>query len=428
MSKRTKFFGIFLCSLFVINILVLITATQVFPNYGGFSRQILFIKPDNQSSGYFIIIDELTPEAQRHDIDWLLHSRGNLNLSGDLQSLTYTVPSYISNDNITLKISFLEEISGITEDTGYFLPDGYREPYPYDDLETSYIKASYSGSENPMMATVLYPKNDSDSGQNFPTIIKEASGLKTIGNTDYLYYNDKEVDISFSTPDISFNGQLFFLRQNSSSPTLLEYYYLQHAQRLEFETTTYFSSSTPLLNILATYSNSSQISGALKAETGISTAITLYTPFNVEMVQLDGVNTSFSNTSTTVSFSVNGPCSFVISASNETYSSEHDPLRDPTPERIMPQTSEWGFNISLIQNLNHSYILYSQEDLPNLRTKFYDPLKDWNSWYSSSISGVDSITNATDYDSEVRHYYVYKLALKYVIDGGSSYLTRLLSF
>lgn len=407
---------------------MLITATQVFPDYGGFSRQILFIKPDNQSSGYFIIIDELTPEAQRHDIDWLLHSRGNLNLSGDLQSLTYTVPSYISNDNITLKTSFLEEISMITEETGYFLPDHYREPYPYDDLETSYIKASYSGSENPIMATVLYPKNDSDSGQNFPTIIKEASGLKTIGNTDYLYYNDKEVDISFSTPDISFNGQLFFLRQNSSSPTLLEYYYLQHAQSLEFENTTYFSSSTPLLNILATYSNSSQISGALKAETGISTAITLYTPFNVEMVQLDGVNTSFSNTSTTVSFSVNGPCSFVISASNESYSSEYDPLRDPPPERIMPQTSEWGFNISLIQNLNHSYILYSQEDLPNLRTKFFDPLKDWNSWYSSSISGVDSITNATDYDSEVRHYYVYKLALKYVIDGGSSYLTRLIEF
>jgi len=407
---------------------MLVTSFQVFPSYGGFSRQILFIKPDNQTSGYFVIIDELTPEAQGYDITWLLHSRGTLNLSGDPQSFTYSVPSYISNDNVSLQVSFLEEISGITEDTGYFLPTHYSESYPYDDLETSYIKAIYSGSETPVMATVLYPKNDSDSSQNFPTITTETSGLKKIGTTDYLYYNEKRVDSSFPTPNITFDGQLFFLRQNNTNSSLLEYFYLQNTQRLEFENTTYLSSSAPLLNILTTYSNASQISGALKTQSGVSTTITLYSPFSVEMVELDGVNSTFSNTSTTVSFSVTGPASFVISSSNQTYSSEYDPLRDPTPVRQIPPISERGFNISLIQNLNHSYILYSQADLQNLRTKFNDPLKDWNSWYSSTISGVDSITNATDYHPDARYPHVYKLALKYVIDGGSSYLSRLIEF
>ncbi|MHA1358211.1 MAG: heparinase II/III domain-containing protein [Candidatus Helarchaeota archaeon] len=412
----------------MINILMFIISFQVFPTYGGFKRQILFIKPDDQTSGYFIILDELTSEAQKHDITWLLHSRGTLNLSDDFQSVISTVPSYISNDNISLQVTFLEEISGISEAIGYFLPVHYNEPYPYDDLETSYIKASYSGSENPIMATILYPKNDSDTSQSFPNISADTSGLRKIGSTDYLFYNEKDVEVSFPTPNITFNGQLFFLRQNRSNSHLLDYYFLQNAQMLGFENTTYFSSSSPLHNLLVTYSNGSQISGALKAQSGISTTVTLYTPFSPKVVELDGVNSTFSSTSKTVSFSVTESISFVISASNETFSSEYDPLRDPTPVRQLPSVSEWDFNMTSIQNLTHSYILYSQDDLPNLRTKFHDPSKDWNSWYLSTITGVDSITNATDYDPEVRYNYVYKLALKYVIDGGNSYLTRLIEF
>lgn len=430
--KRTIIFLIIIGFLTAGNIFFVLFSLQIYPAYGGFTRQILFIKPNQEtnSGGYIIIIDDLAPESEKYEIDWLLHTRGDVNISSTGQSFISTVSSYISNDNISLNVTFLEPIESLTEVTGYFVPDYYREPYPYDDLETSEMKAQYSGSYNPLMAAVLYPKNDSDVSQSFPIITTDVSGLKKIGTTDYLYYNDKIIKRNFTSPSIFFDGQLFFLRMNESLPNLLEYFYLQEAQNLQFEGNEYFSSGTHLTNILASYSNATQISGTIKAAVGISTAISLYCPFAVSMVQLDGVNTTFSSTVGTVSFTISESCSFVISSTAGTDNPEHDPLRDTAPTRIKPDQTEWEFDINLIQSLTHPYIAFNKTDLDALRVKIQDPTKPWQGWYNSYMSGVSSYLtlNVSTVNMDSRPYIVTKLALKFAMDGGASYLDKIIEF
>ena len=136
-SRKTLVFSLIILSFTVLNFFFLSFSIKIFPIRGGFSRQILFVKPDEEHDGYFIVIDELAPEAQEHDVDWLLHGRGNLNISSDKQSITYTVPSYITGDNVSLKAYFLEDIDDIKEYSGFFYPRNLPEEYP--DQSCSYI-------------------------------------------------------------------------------------------------------------------------------------------------------------------------------------------------------------------------------------------------------------------------------------------------
>ncbi|GAH53437.1 unnamed protein product, partial [marine sediment metagenome] len=116
-SKRTLAFIILILFLTISNVLLLILALNLFPTYGGFSRQILFIKPQDGTNegGYFIILDKLSPESENYDVDWMFHSRGNVVPANDQRSLTTTVKSYITNDSISLNVSFLEPITSITK-------------------------------------------------------------------------------------------------------------------------------------------------------------------------------------------------------------------------------------------------------------------------------------------------------------------------
>ncbi|TFG06006.1 MAG: hypothetical protein EU536_00250 [Promethearchaeota archaeon] len=434
MAPSKKFF-IFVTILGILalgNVFIFAFALHIFPSYGGFERQILFIKPqgDENVGGYFIMIDNLAPASRNYKIDWMLYSRGSVNLSPSGQSFTCTVPSYLSLNNISLNVTFLEKIDQITTGTGYFLPVHYTDPYPYDDLETSSIAAMYSGAKNPLMATVLYPKNDTDIHQSFPAITTDNFGLTKIGNTDYLYYNERMTDITFPGVNVSFEGQLFFLRQNITYPSSLEYFFLQDAQNLTYEGKSYFSSQSPLKNILITYSNTSQISGAITITDETATPISIFCPFSVILVQLDGVISAFSVSDEVVSFTVTESCSFVISSSSATFSSETDPLRDAAPARVKPAQSEWEFDQGLLTPLSHPYIAFDETELEKLRIKIQDTNKPWNSWYSNYISGVDSYLsiNATDIDTESRFVYVERLALKYAVDGGSAYLNKLKEF
>ncbi|MHA1283153.1 MAG: heparinase II/III domain-containing protein [Promethearchaeota archaeon] len=406
-------------------------AFLLFPAYGGFSRQIIFVKPDNKSNsaGYFIIVDELAPDSRKYNIDWLLHSRGNLKIHSDGQSLTYTVKSYISNDDISLRVSFLENIEEISEHKGYFLPYHYSEDYPYDDLEISYIKATYSGNENPIMATVLYPKNNSDGSQQFPEIKRDDSGLRYIGDNDFLYYNLEINNIEFSDPDIYFDGKLFFIRKNMTSPNLLEYFYAQKSKNLKFKGTEYFSASDYLEYIVVNYENNSQISGCLKAnKDDKDVSIELYCPFTVQTFKIDGIDASFSQDGSKIIFEISGAKSFVISSTSKHYNPEYDYLRDDFGDKKMPKESDYEFNLDLIKSLTHPYSLYNLNELVNIRKKINDTNKVWNNWYKSYTSDVDNIKKPEEIDPESRYYYIYKLALKFVIDSGNTYLDKIKDF
>ncbi|MHA1343987.1 MAG: heparinase II/III domain-containing protein, partial [Promethearchaeota archaeon] len=430
LSRKTKFFIIIISILTVGNILLLFLAFQLFPAYGGFTRQIIFIKPNNntKSNGYFIIIDELAQESQKYDIDWLLHSRGDLDIASDQQSFVYTVPSYITNDEISLEVTFLEEINEIEKKTGYFLPTHYEEEYPYDDLKISYCKATYSGSEYPIMATVLFPKNDSHITQSFPDISKKNSGLKIIGDLDYLYYNTEKTEKKFKDPDIELDGQMFFLRKNNTDPNILEFFYLQNAKSIKFEDIKYFSSSSFVKNILTTFANYSQISGYINSKEDKEIEINLYCPFNPKTLKIEGKDESFSYDNSIITFSIDNPCSFVVSKTNKYLSLEDNPLRNSAPDRDKPKKDNWEFDKNLIKDLSHPYTLFNETELVNLKNKIFDINKTWNSWYNYYVSGVDDIGNADDYEIEDLYNYIYKLTLKYIIDGGGNYLEKIKDF
>ena len=431
-SKRTLTFIILILFLTISNFILLFLALNLFPAYGGFSRQILFIKPDTGTNegGYFIILDELSPEAQNYDVDWMFHSRGNVVPATDQLSLTTTVKSYITNDSISLNVSFLEPITTITEEKGYFFPDHYREPYPYDDLETEQIKAKFAGS-NKIMASVLYPKNDSDGGQKFPTIVKETSGLRKIGAHDYFYYSPRKSEVAFTSPALNFEGEMFFIRKNDTDAALLEYFYLQNAESLTYSTINYLSIQTdaltlaPPFNILATYANYSQISGYSNTEPGNDIDISIYCPFIAEMVKLDGINTTFSQTGTKLTFSINGPKSFVISRTNNFTNPETDPLRIETPIRIKPVRDLWEFDIDLIKDLEHPFILFNKTELYNLTQRINDTNKPWKAWYAEYNPSVISIKSPGEYGYEDLYYYLLKLSLSFAIDGGQTTLTKI---
>ncbi|MHA1146649.1 MAG: heparinase II/III domain-containing protein [Promethearchaeota archaeon] len=428
--KRRKLFFIILMTLLMIgNIILLILSLHLFPTYGGFTRQIIFIKPnDNQTKGYFIIIDELAPETQKYDIDWVLHSRGDLKTSSNDQVFTYTVPSYISNNDISLRGYFLETVDRIEKEEGYFLPTHYDEDYAYDDFKDSYIKASYSGAKNPLMATVLYPKNDSDQNQEFPDIEISNSGLRQIGETDYLYYSMGDSEFKNSNPDINFDGKSFFLRENATDGNKLEYFFAYNAYNLEFKDIAYFSSSSKMDYLLVTYSNLTQISGCFKPSSEFHGKINLYCPFDAVMLKIDGKNNTFTQDGDEITFIINGPSSFAISKTNKYSNPEYDPLREDMPIRIKAKQKVWDFDKSLIEDLNHPYTLYNQIELKSIRNKIADPKKNWSDWYSSYVLGVDEINDADDYPNEDKYYYLYKLALKYVIDGGENYLNLIKEF
>ncbi|MBD3198313.1 MAG: hypothetical protein GF317_24905, partial [Candidatus Lokiarchaeota archaeon] len=93
-TKKTLIFTVFISLLLIINILLYAVAIQLFPTYGGYNRQILFIKSneDDGTNGYFIMLDDLSSQSQNFEIDWLLHSRGNLTVGTDGQSISYKVP------------------------------------------------------------------------------------------------------------------------------------------------------------------------------------------------------------------------------------------------------------------------------------------------------------------------------------------------
>jgi hypothetical protein len=425
-SKRSIIFFVLISILLGLNIVFTVIAFQLFPTYGGYSRQILFIKPNESTgqAGYFIMVDELSPQARNHDIDWLLHSRGDLSVADNRQSVSFNVQSYLSNDNITLNATFLEPIESISREEGIFCPKNYDEGNNYPDIDTTYIKARYSGADHPLMSTILYPKNDSNPGQQIPEITSLSDGLKKIGDNDFLFYQDERASVQFSSPNIEFDGELFFIRRNSTETSKIEYCFLQEARYLKFEDNVSFQSSEPLTNILINYSNNSQISGYIN---GQNSQVQIFSPFIPEMVKIDGDNTSIIHADNLTTLSISDSCSFVISNSDKYYNPETNQLTEPIITPSMPTKEIWAINMDLFDGLTHPYILYNNSELGGLRNKIADSNKLWNNWSDSYIGDINVELGRDPgyYENDQRRHAVYKLALEFALNNNASVLNKL---
>jgi hypothetical protein len=424
-KNKSLIFSIIIIVLTFLNTFFLIFSFQLFPVKGGYTRQILFIKPneENGNEGYFIILDELAPESQKYEIDWLLHSRGDLIKSQDEQSLTYTVKSYTTLDDISLNVNFLENIKKITESQGIFCPENYRENNNYPDLYTSYIKARYSGRENPLMGTVLYPKNNSDSSQKFPSISKLDNDLKKIGENDFLFYQLTSGEKSFSDPNIQFNGKSLFIRKNNFAGDSLELVYLQDASKIMYGGQTYFLSSDLVENVLFTYTKDFQITGYIN---GKKTEISIYCPIEVKNVKVNDRNVPFNNSNSIVSFKIEGSSSFIITEKNDTEAKEANYLKQANNIVKEPEKEAWELNENVFEAVRHPYILYNSDELREIREKITDPNKPWNQWYNEYFLNIESVINNSPetYEDDQRYHNVYKLALKFAIENNQTCLEK----
>ncbi|MBD3198368.1 MAG: hypothetical protein GF317_25185 [Candidatus Lokiarchaeota archaeon] len=373
------------------------------------------------------MLDDLSSQSQNFEIDWLLHSRGNLTVGTDGQSISYKVPSYLSNDIISLNTSFLGNIKSITEGEGVFCPKNYKEGDNYPDVDTSYIKARYSGNQNPIMASILYPKNDSDISQAYPLIIEKQSDFYQIGDNDYIYYADRITTLQTSSPKLNFTGTLLFMRQNESAANDLEYYFLQSSKKFEFESNFKFYSTRTVSNFLISYENNTQISGYINSG---PTQITLSTSWPVQMLKLNGQNQTFTNSSSQITFQIQGPSSFVISKTNNSRSLEKNYLTEDAPTRVIPSKSVYGFDLDLLSGLSHPYILFNQTELVNFRNKINDPTKPWFTWYNEYLSDYPNIDDVLIndpnlYEDDQRYHNVYNLLLKFAIENNQTALEKI---
>ena len=74
--------------------------------------------------------------------------------------------------------------------------------------------------------------------------------------------------------------------------------------------------------------------------------------------------------------------------------------------------------------------MFNDTELTSFRNKFQDPAKPWKNWYESYTSNVDTILpkDLDDWEDDDKYKPIYKLALKYSIDGGSNYSDKIKDF
>ncbi len=442
MSRKQTTLLVFIGILILFNSILLSSAWVLFPEHLGFTRNIIFIHPNEKENndGYFIILDELQPRTQQFNIDWILHGRGNLSVSENLQSLTYSTQSFISNDIISLNTSFLSPIQRITDHEGKFYPTNY---YEGDDSNPIYVKAQYSGAANPLMGTVLYPNNESDPNSSFPFISTVGSdNIGQIGESDLIYYQNQQNLKTFLTPtEIESDAKIFFIRKTIGG--LIKYFFVQDSSKLSFDNYIYFESSIPVDNLLIDYENRLfEISGVINIDLHRSLIeeeleepeqIQIYVPFEPRSLILDGVNTSFETEGSSIKFDLKRSCSFKISRENFIEKVEHveyNPLYTSENYGIFPDETVWKINstkIDELSHLDHPYLLFDTSQLKDLREKINNFEPPWNSSYYSYISNINEIVNTdiSSWDEDQRVEPLRKLSLKFAIEGGQDYLEKI---
>ncbi|MHA1358389.1 MAG: heparinase II/III domain-containing protein [Candidatus Helarchaeota archaeon] len=430
MSKKQVLILSFIGLLIVFNALVFSMALMLFPAHGGFTRSILFVHPDDSQNtgGYFIVIDELASVSQKFNIDWVLHGRGSVNISDNFQSVKYQTQSYISNDNISVNVTFLSPVEQITTHEGIFFP-AYR--YDGPDHTPTYFKARYSGNAAPLMGTVLYPRNESDISLVAPQIspITETQ-MGQIGEADLIYYQSDRTLRIFSIPNtVQSDAKVLFIHKNASDS--LQYCFVQESTSLSFASQAYFTSTSPVENLLINYANfTEQITGYLNIGERTMGTISIYVPFAPASLVIDGASHPFTTAGPFITFDLRSGA-FVISKSSvggEVTHEERNPLQTTQMYEPFPARAVWEFNVSKISDLSHPYLFFNDTELATLREKLNQSVDPWKSWYESYTANVDTLKgiDISTLDEDARWVPTRQLALKFAVDGGQEYFNKVM--
>ncbi len=182
---------------------------MLFPDAGGFTRSIIFIRPQDPMPGYYIIVDEIRPNLPWESGEVLFHGYGSLSIDG--------ASAVWQEGGVSLNMTVLTPSVTISRAAGnsYYLGVG-------NTLEYVKIKPLQAGPVT--VVTLLFPNNGSFP---WPSISDFSFGEITaihIGERDHLFVSKHE-GRDYGHTFISTDAKIFFTRENETS-TGVDYFFM----------------------------------------------------------------------------------------------------------------------------------------------------------------------------------------------------------
>ncbi|MHA1269355.1 MAG: heparinase II/III domain-containing protein [Candidatus Helarchaeota archaeon] len=202
-----------------------------FPDNGGFTRHIIYIKPSNGAYGYYIVMDELIGNVNSRWVDVVYHGRGSLKANISERSAIWSVKSYLNaSQNVSLYLKYITPIEGMESKVGLFTHYGAI----YEEIP--YIKVRPKSSLK-ISSAILYPINNT---MGFP-MINEGENYFWINNTDFIMVQDNCMNVTIG--DIITDAKVLFFRKNETG-SIIDFLMLE-GSHLIYNSTIYFNSNNP---------------------------------------------------------------------------------------------------------------------------------------------------------------------------------------
>ncbi|MHA1357918.1 MAG: heparinase II/III domain-containing protein [Candidatus Helarchaeota archaeon] len=408
---ETVFFVILILS--GLGISLFFVFNDLFPNNGGFTRNILFIKPSqNGDSGFFLIIDKVNPTKSKMPVDWILHGRGNLSIFNINQSAVWKVKSYL-NPNISVKLHaiFIEPEVIISKDLGPFYPTQTYVDNPY---MIPYIKVRSTRSGATRFVTLLYPLNGS---QALPTITTNREiGVTKISDDNLLF--TQSVNKLRNFEKYSTDAQTLFVRMNSSD---ISSYVLQRGHLLTYSNRSYLESEK-VISINLEY-KASNLSGMVWV--GGPTVLSIWVPNVPKNTLLNGkdISASYNPGNETLSLTI---------AENGFLLISYDPVKSRPPDitsRSLKSSHPSVKNGLFKAYGTHPFLYFNETTLPALRNRVLTQ-EPWQNWFQQleADARMHLDDNISTMGGNQRFEPALNLAFVGIIEQNTTYMTKAKEF
>jgi hypothetical protein len=379
----------------------------LFPNNGGYNRNIFFIKESPEGPGYFLIVDEIYQTRNDIPVDWVLHGRGNLSIFNDNQSAVWTVPSYLNSTEIVkLYAIFVEPKVTISSSIGPFYPT---QSYKDNPIMLPYIKARATQNGPTRFVTILFPTNGSQLLPNITT----ANGLTQIGVNDRIFTQTSSALRTFN--NLTTDAELLYFRlQNATIANFI----LKEGQILSQLNRSYLVSDKSLsLNLEY---HSSNISGQIWIKEPVN--LSLWVPNAPKTTTINGIDfiAKYNNINQTLSFALWENGTIFISYNPYKAPSIEDPL--PSSEKVTSPIVKDGDTKSPGV---HPSLFFNVADLPTLRSRVLLE-QPWQSWFATIEANADYhlFTNISTLDANARPEPALNLAFTGIIRQNLTYIQK----
>ncbi len=202
---------------FVVGIIALVVANAafipvqalLFPDAGGFTRTILYVRPHDPLPGYFIIVDEVRPNLPWEKAEVVFHGYGSLIINEGIP-VNGAGHAFWQDGGVSLNLTLLSG-AGMTR-----IYSGGSYHHGINDT-LSYVKIRPFEAGHAFIVSLLIPNNGSYSWPAVSVSDTENRLIAQIGARDFLFVNKREGD-AMANGILSTNAQILFSRANATVP------------------------------------------------------------------------------------------------------------------------------------------------------------------------------------------------------------------